>query len=105
MWLYHISTMEYITNVIIAHFSNYPLLTKKYFDYAFFKQIVKLMSEKEHSNLQGIQTIVNPKASMNGGLSNELKKKAFPGTVPVKKEDIVINYSILVYAKEWRAGF
>jgi NADH:ubiquinone oxidoreductase subunit K len=101
---FRVSTVEHITNVIIPHFSNYPLLTKKYFDYAFFKQVVKLMSEKEHSNLQGIQTIVNHRASMNGGLSNDLQK-AFPDTVPVKKEDIVINYNILVSAKEWMAGF
>jgi hypothetical protein len=62
---FRVSTMEHITNVIIPHFTNYPLLTKKYFDYVLFKKIVKLMSEKEHSNLQGIQTIVNNKASMN----------------------------------------
>ena len=41
--------------MIIPHFYNYPLLTKKYFDYAFFKEIVKLMLEKEHNTLQGIQ--------------------------------------------------
>lgn len=29
------------------------------------------MLEKEHSGLQGIQKIVNNKASMNWGLSNE----------------------------------
>jgi NADH:ubiquinone oxidoreductase subunit K len=101
---FRVSTMEHITNVIIPHFTNYPLLTKKYFDYVLFKKIVKLMSEKEHSNLQGIQTIVNNKASMNWGLSNELKI-AFPDTVPVKKEEVVNNYNILVSAKEWMAGF
>jgi len=52
-------------NVIIPHFTNYTLLTKKYFDYMFFTEIVRLMSEKEHSTLQGIQKIVNNKASMN----------------------------------------
>jgi len=62
------------------------------------------MSEKDHSNLQGIQTIVNNKASMNLGLSDALKK-AFPDTAPVKEEDIVSNYNILVSAKEWIAGF
>ena len=41
---------------------------------------------------------------MNWGLSNELKE-AFPYTVPIKKEDIVSNYNILVSAKEWIAGF
>jgi hypothetical protein len=62
---FRVSTIEHITNVIIPHFTNYPLLTKNYFHYVFFKEIVKLMSKKEHSNLQGIQNIVNNKASMN----------------------------------------
>jgi hypothetical protein len=71
----------------------------------FFKEIVKLMSEKEHGNLQEIQIIVNNKAYIYWGLSNELKKKAFPYTIPVKKEEIVNNYNILLSAKEWMAGF
>jgi hypothetical protein len=62
---FRVSTMKDLTNVIIPHFTNYPLLTKKYFDYMFFTEIVRLMSEKEHSTLQGIQKIVNNKASMN----------------------------------------
>ena len=81
---FRVSTVKDLTNVIIPHFTNYPLLTKKYFDYMLFKEIVKLMSEKEHNNLQGIQKIVNNKASMNWGLSYELKE-AFPETILVKK--------------------
>jgi hypothetical protein len=62
---FRVSTIKELTSVIIPHFDNYPLLTKKYFDYMFFKKIIKLMLEKEHSGLQGIQKIVNYKASMN----------------------------------------
>jgi hypothetical protein len=44
------------------------------------------MLEKEHNTLQGIQKkIVNYKASINWGLSNELKE-AFPDTMSVNKE-------------------
>ena len=62
------------------------------------------MLEKEHNTLQGIQKIVNYKASMNWGLSNELKE-AFPETIPVNKEERINNYNILTSAKEWVAGF
>ena len=41
---------------------------------------------------------------MYWGLSNELKK-AFPETIPVKKEERINNYNILASAKEWIAGF
>jgi NADH-ubiquinone oxidoreductase chain 4L len=43
---FRVSTIKELINVIIPHFYNYPLLTKKYFDYMFFKEIVKLMLEK-----------------------------------------------------------
>ena len=33
---FRVSTVNEITNVIIPHFDNYPLLTKKYYDYMFF---------------------------------------------------------------------
>jgi NADH:ubiquinone oxidoreductase subunit K len=101
---FRVSTIKDLTSVIIPHFDKYPLLTKKYFDFMFFKKVLKLMLEKEHSSLQGIQTIVNNKASMNWSLSNELKE-AFPDTIPVKKEERINNYSILASAKEWVAGF
>jgi hypothetical protein len=59
-----------------------------------------LILEKEHNTLQGIQKkIVNYKASMNRGLSDELKE-AFPETIAVNKEERINNYNILTYAKE-----
>src|SRR6267378_436958 len=82
---FRVSTINDIVNVIIPHFDNYPLLTKKYSDYVLFKNIIKLILEKEHSTFEGIQKIVNLKASINLGLSNELKE-AFPETIPVERE-------------------
>lgn len=97
---FRVSTINDIVNVIIPHFDNYPLLTKKYSDYVLFKNIIKLMLEKTHSTLEGIQKIVNIKASMNLGLSDVLKD-AFPETKPVVKE---ANY-IKNIPQEWMAGF
>ncbi len=97
---FRVSTINDIVNVIIPHFDNYPLLTKKYSDYVLFKNIIKLILEKEHSTFEGIQKIVNLKASINLGLSNELKE-AFPETIPVERE--VKN--ITVIPQEWMTGF
>lgn len=97
---FRVSTINDIVNVIIPHFDNYPLLTKKYSDYVLFKNIIKLMLEKNHSNLEGIQKIVNIKASMNLGLSDGLKD-AFPETMPVVKE----ANDIKDIPQEWMAGF
>ena len=101
---FRVHSIKDITNVIIPHFDNYPLLTKKYSDYMLFKNVINLMLEKQHSNLEGIQKIINTRASMNGGLSDQLKK-AFPDTIPVIREERVNNYNTLVHSKPWIAGF
>ena len=102
--VFRVHFIKDITNVIIPHFDNYPLLTKKYSDYMLFKNVINLMLEKQHSNLEGIQKIINTRASMNGGLSDQLKK-AFPDTIPVIREERVNNYNTLVHSKPWIAGF
>jgi len=42
------------------------------------------MSQKEHLNLEGIIKIISIRASMNTGLSSELKV-AFPNIIPVSR--------------------
>ena len=101
---FRVHSIKDITNVIIPHFDNYPLLTKKYSDYMLFKNVINLMLEKQHTNLEGIQKIINKRASMNWGLSDQLKK-AFPETIPVIREEKVNNYNTLVHSKPWIAGF
>jgi len=78
---FRVSTLKDLVDVILPHFDNYPLITKKHSDYLLFKQIVLLMLNKEHSTLEGIQKTVNLRASLNTGLSKDLKE-AFPITIP-----------------------
>ena len=59
--------------VIINYFDNFPLITQKYSDYQLFKQAFELIKNKEHLTLDGIQKFVALKASMNKGLSDQLK--------------------------------
>jgi hypothetical protein len=62
---FRVHALKDITNVIIPHFDHYPLLTKKDSDYMLFKNVINLMLEKQHSNSQGIQKIINTRASIN----------------------------------------
>ena len=78
--------------IIISHFEKYPLITQKWADFILFKQAVNLMKNKEHLTKEGLQQIVNIKASMNRGLSPELKA-AFPNTIPVQRP-FVFNQQI-----------
>jgi hypothetical protein len=79
---FRVSTLNDIINIIIPHFDNYPLITKKSSDYILFKQIALLMLNKEHNNIGGLQKIVSLRASLNLGLPLKLKE-AFPDITPV----------------------
>lgn len=69
-----------------------------------FKQVILLMLNKEHNTLEGLQQIVNYRASLNLGLSKELKE-AFPLTVPAEKPEIGNNVDYSNLSPEWVAGF
>jgi hypothetical protein len=65
----------------------YPLLTKKRADFELFKQGVDLVNMKRHLTVEGLLEIINIKASLNLGLSDELKK-VFPDVKPVERSFI-----------------
>ena len=79
-------------NVIIDHFEKFPLITQKRADYELFKRIVEIVNRKEHITEDGLKKILAIKASLNNGLSDELKA-AFPNIIPVQRP-IVKDQSI-----------
>lgn len=82
--VFYVNSVEELLNVIIPFFDNYPLNTQKRADYLLFKDALELISKKEHLTPEGLQKIVNLKASINKGLSDKLKA-AFPDTKPVQR--------------------
>ena len=60
-------------SVIISHFDKYCLITQKRADYELFKQAFNIISNKEHLTQVGLLKIVALKASLNLGLSEQLK--------------------------------
>ena len=69
---YRVSSVKDLT-MIIDHFNKYPLLTQKQADYILFKQAMELILRGEHLTVEGFRTIVSIRASINNGLSDELK--------------------------------
>ena len=98
---YVVRSLDEITKIIIPHFDKYPLITRKYSDFIIFKNIVELMNKGEHLNKDGLIKIVNLKASLNKGLSNELKIN-FPNTIKVERPKVNIPMNINY---NWIAGF
>ena len=78
--------------VIIDHFDKYPLITKKRADYLLFKMGVDLIKNKEHLTIEGLRKIIAIRASMNKGLSDQLKER-FSDIVPVPRP-LVEDYTI-----------
>lgn len=87
---------------LFKHFEKFPLLTQKAADSILFKQVVDLRNNKEHLTLEGINKIVNIKASMNLGLSDMLKSE-FQNNNYVKRP--VINSDNIDIPNNWIAGF
>jgi hypothetical protein len=101
--IFVVESLADIKKAIIPHFDKYPLLTKKKADFLLFKLAIKLISLKEHLTIEGLQKIVNIRASMNLGLSEELTK-AFPNTNPIDRPNVA-EKSSLILNPYWIAGF
>ena len=82
-YIYKVSSKKDLA-VILDHFDKYPLLTQKRADFILFKRIMELMKNKEHLTKEGLRKIMEIRASINKGLSEE-HKIAFPGIEPVER--------------------
>ncbi len=60
-------------NVIIPFFDKYPLISQKRADFEIFKKIIELINNKQHMTSEGLEKIVNLKASLNTVNSDKLK--------------------------------
>ena len=98
---FRVNSLHDLTNFIIPHFVNFPLLSQKAADFELFKQIVKLINNKIHLTDVGLQQIINIRASINLGLS-DLQKSKFINYKPVPRP--IINYTEIPNGN-WIAGF
>lgn len=98
---YSVSSIKDLTNIIIPHFDNFPLLSKKAADFILFKQILELMRNKAHLTREGIQEILKIKASMNLGLSDAVKYE-FCSITPIIRPLIITTK---IQNPNWLAGF
>ena len=99
--IYSVQSLEGLTEVIIPHFKEYPLLTQKQADFILFSSLLNLMNNKEHLTEKGINEIMSIKASINKGLTGTLKA-IFPNIVPVERP-IIKNQ--IIKSPLWLIGF
>lgn len=84
---YRVNSLKEILTTIIPHFDKYPLITQKRSDYLLFREVVMIMSRGEHVTAEGVQAIVNIRATLNLGLTKALKE-AFPMYTPVARPKV-----------------
>lgn len=99
--VFRVNTLKDNLTAVIPHFDKYPLITQKHSDYLLFRDVVMMMSRGEHITPEGIQTIVNIRASLNLGLTEALKE-AFPMYTPVARPCGELK---IVEHPQWIAGF
>ena len=98
---WRVTNTNQLSNIIIPHLNTYPLLTQKLADFELFKKIIEIINHKNHLSIEGIQKIVNFKASLNLGLTDNLKA-FFPNTVPAPR--LKFN-SKRILDPYWLSGF
>ena len=97
---YYVNSLKDIS-IIVNHFENYPLVSKKQGDFLLFKSVIQLMTNREHLTEEGLLKIVSIRASLNKGLSDKLKV-SFPDIVPAIKPSVP---NVYIKDAEWLAGF
>lgn len=88
--------------ILREHFLNYPLLTYKSVHFLIWCEILKLIENKEHLNINGLLKIIAYKEHAPRGLSTKLRK-AFPDFTPINNFEYLPNFSLLNI--HWIAGF
>jgi hypothetical protein len=96
-----VNSIKDLMEVIIPHFDKYPLSTEKQADYELFKQIVSIMYNKQHLNIEGLHKVLSFKASMNNGLTPVLIEH-FPNINPSERPAIKTQERL---DPHWVAGF
>lgn len=98
---YDIRDINSLVNIVIPHFNKYSLISQKYSDYILFRSIVELVENRNHLTKEGLERIVELKASLNKGLPPSLK-------IYFSVKKIVLRTEVVLPKKvdyNWLAGF
>ena len=99
--VYEVSSIKDL-HIILKHLETYPLITDKWADLQFFKQVTELMINQEHLTLEGLTKIVNIKASMNFGTIPQAIISLFSSIEPVKRPE---RRDFTIYHPYWVVGY
>lgn len=99
--IYSVQSVKALVDVVIPHFTKYPLKTQKQADFSLFKAALELVSKKEHLNTEGVIKVISIKGSLNKGLSPALVE-CFPNVIPIERPVVQLSENI---DPNWIVGF
>ena len=99
--VYRVSNVNHIKNVIIPHFTEYPLISKKSRDFLLWSKVIEIILNKEHLTEEGFLKILSYYASINKGVSKKVKKY-YPDIISVGKPGISLPENL---NPQWVSGF
>lgn len=99
--VYRVTNVNYIKDVIIPHFTNYPLISKKHIDFLLWSRVIELILDKEHLTKEGFSKILTFYASINKGVSEKVQKY-FAGIIPADKPVVYLPEN---FNPQWVSGF
>lgn len=100
-----VTKTEDLLNVIIPHFTAYPLLSMKYSDFVLWSKVIRLMETKQHLTFSGLSKVVSYYACINLGASPAVLE-SFPqletAAIELEKSKPILPVSLNPY---WVSGF
>lgn len=72
--VYRVTNVNYIKNIIIPHFTEYPLISKKVIDFLLWSKVVEIILNKDHLTKEGFLKVLSYYASINKGVSKKVSK-------------------------------
>lgn len=89
---FRVTNIKDIQEVIIPHFSSYPLQSTKVVSYTIFKQVATIIKNKEHLTLDGFKKVLSLKAALPKGLDAAVfKDSQFSDIVPFDTSNVFVK--------------
>lgn len=98
---YRVTNITYINNVIIPHFTKYPLISKKRGDFLLWSKVIEIISNKDHLTEIGFLKILSYYANINRGVSKKVLSH-YPDILPADKPIVNLPSNL---NPQWVSGF
>jgi hypothetical protein len=99
--VYRVTNVNLIKNIIIPHFTKYPLISKKRIDFLLWSKVVEMILNKDHLTEKGFLKILSYYASINRGVSKKVLKY-YPNISATDKPVINLPDNL---NPQWVSGF